>query len=132
MNKELKRLSRKDLLEILVNQSKKIDSLTSELEEANKKLENRSINISESGSIAEASLRLNDVFKNADEAAKQYIDNIVELKEKLEKELVEVSELKKKLSEDKKKKSTAKKTTKKVVKKATKKTTTKKTTKKNK
>lgn len=87
MNKELKRMSRKDLLEILVNQSKKIDELTDELEKTKKKLEDKSITIKESGSLAEASLKLNKVFEDADNAAKQYIENIAALNERLFKEL---------------------------------------------
>lgn len=118
MNKELKRMSRKDLLEILVNQSKKIDELTKELDETKEKLEDKKIVISESGSLAEASLRLNKIFEDADNAAKQYLDNIASLNEKLEKELESKAE---------------KKTTKRATKKATaKKTTTKKTTRKTK
>lgn len=90
MNNDLRRLSRKDLLEILVNQSKKIDELTKELEKANKKLEDKNISIKESGSLAEAALKLNNIFTDADNACKDYIDNIKTLNNKLEKKLAKL------------------------------------------
>lgn len=73
---KLKRMSRKDLLELLVLQSKKIDELTSELEKTKKLLLSKQITIKESGSIAEASLKLNKIFEDAQLAANQYLENI--------------------------------------------------------
>lgn len=130
MNKDLKRLSRKDLLQILINQNNKIDELTLELDETKKKLEDKEIIINESGSLAEASLKLSKIFESADASAKLYLDNISKLKENLEKKIKEVDELKSKLKESKKKTST-KKTTKKEVKVSEKKKNTKTTVKKN-
>lgn len=74
--KKTKRMSRKDLLELLVLQSKKIDTLQEELKKANKLLHDKQIIIAESGSIAEASLKLNKVFEVAQNAANQYLDSI--------------------------------------------------------
>lgn len=76
---ELKKLNRAELLELLVEQSKKIDELQSRLDEAEAKLAGRQILLDEAGSIAEASLRLNGVFEAAEEAAKQYLENIQRL-----------------------------------------------------
>lgn len=75
-SKILKRMSRKDLLEILVLQSKKIDELTKELNKTKELLTTKQIIISESGSIAEASLKLNNIFETAQLAANQYLENI--------------------------------------------------------
>ena len=50
--KDIKRMSRKNLLELLVLQSKKIDELEEKLNELNKLLNSRKIMISEIGSIA--------------------------------------------------------------------------------
>ena len=75
-DKELKKLSRVDLLEMLVSQSKEIERLQALLDEANAKLDSRVIAISEAGSIANASLQLNSVFTAAEEAASQYLENI--------------------------------------------------------
>ena len=73
----LKKLCRRELLEILVEQSEKIDVLERELSSVRAELEDRRIDISKAGSIAEASLGLNKVFLAAENAAKQYLDNII-------------------------------------------------------
>jgi hypothetical protein len=75
-NKELARLSRRELLELLVTQSKQIDRLQQELEEARDQLACRAIEIENCGTMAEASLRLNSVFAAADAAAAQYLENV--------------------------------------------------------
>ncbi|MGN0115064.1 MAG: DNA repair protein [Acutalibacteraceae bacterium] len=73
---ELKKLSRSDLLQMLIEQVKENDRLKAELEEKDKLLKDRTIKIQECGSIAEAALRLNGVFEAAQAAAQQYIDNV--------------------------------------------------------
>ncbi|MBU5679022.1 DNA repair protein [Blautia sp. MSJ-9] len=74
--KELRRLSRMDLLEMLLEQSKEVEQLRAELETVKKQLEDRRIMEQEAGSIAEAALRLNKVFEAAQQAADQYLENI--------------------------------------------------------
>ena len=74
--KELKRLSRQELLEVLLVQSKKIDRLRAQLDEARQQLSDKELTIAEAGSIAEASLMLNGVFQDAQKAADQYLSNI--------------------------------------------------------
>lgn len=74
--KSTKRMSRKDLLELLVIQSEKIDELESELKRVNELLNDREIKISKAGSIAEAALQLNGVFEAAEKAVGQYLDNV--------------------------------------------------------
>ena len=68
---DLKKLNRAELLELLVEQSKKIDQLQAQLDEANRKLADRQIEIDKAGPIAEASLRLSGVCQAAEEAAAQ-------------------------------------------------------------
>lgn len=75
-NEELRKLSRKDLLRLLVKQGKECDSLRARLEEAEAALQDRKIKIEESGSLAEAVLRLNGIFEAAQTAADQYLENI--------------------------------------------------------
>ena len=75
-DRELRRLSRLDLLEILVKPSKEIDRLKAEIDELNKRLEDRDIVMSNSGSIAEASLKINNVFEAAQRAADQYVSSV--------------------------------------------------------
>ena len=74
--KELKKLSRQELLEVLLVQSKKIDRLRTQLEEARQQLSEKELAIAEAGSIAEASLSLSGVFEDAQKAADQYLSNI--------------------------------------------------------
>lgn len=77
--KELRKLGRPQLLELLVAQGKEMESLKERLAEAEAKLEERQLAINEAGSIAEASLALSGVFQAAEEAAAQYMENIKEL-----------------------------------------------------
>ena len=73
---ELRKLKRSELLELLVEQSREIDRLREELETANRKLKSKRIQIRESGSIAEASLKLTNIFEAAQEAANLYLANV--------------------------------------------------------
>lgn len=75
-DKELKRLSRSELLEMLIAQASENEKLKQELEDARTALQDRSIAIDNAGSIAEASLQLNGVFEAAQAAAEQYLVNI--------------------------------------------------------
>ena len=74
--KNLKKMSRKELLELLVFISKKNDELQKELNETKELLNNKQIMINEAGSIAEAALKLNNIFETAQKAADQYLENI--------------------------------------------------------
>lgn len=75
-DKELKKMSRGDLLEILLAQSEELDRLRGLLDEREAQLESRNITLDSSGSIAEAALKLNRVFEAADAAAKQYLESV--------------------------------------------------------
>lgn len=83
-DKELKKLSRVELLELLVAQAKDTEELQAQLDEANAKLANRTIEVDKAGSIAEASLKLNGVFSAAEAAAAQYLENVKNLSERQE------------------------------------------------
>lgn len=76
MDKELKRLSRAELLEMLLAQVEENKKLKICLDEMQAQLDNRQIMLNEAGSIAEAALRLNGVFQSAETAAAQYLENI--------------------------------------------------------
>lgn len=74
--KELRRLSRVELLEMLLEQSRELERVKKQLDQANARLEDRRILLEESGSIAEAALKLNGVFEAAQRAADQYLENV--------------------------------------------------------
>lgn len=75
-DKELRRLSRRELLEMLLAESKENQRLRTQLEQAQAELNSRRILLEQSGSIAEAALRLNGIFEAADRAAQQYLESI--------------------------------------------------------
>lgn len=75
-HKDLKKLKRTDLLEILLQQNREIERLKQELERAEEQVASRKILIAESGSIAEAALSLNGVFTAAQLACEQYVENV--------------------------------------------------------
>lgn len=75
-DKELHRLKRSELLELMLEQSREIERLKRKLKQAEAKLQSREIMIEEAGSIAEAALQLNGVFQAAEQAAAQYLENI--------------------------------------------------------
>ena len=79
--RELKKLSRADLLELLLNERRENEGLRQQLEEAERKLADRRIQLEQAGSIAEAALRLNGVFAAAEAAAEQYLDSVRSLTE---------------------------------------------------
>lgn len=74
--KELKRLSRGDLLEMMLSLSKENEHLRKELHQARTRLEDRTIAVENSGSLAEAALNLNGVLQAAQAACDQYTLNI--------------------------------------------------------
>ena len=74
--KELLKLKRSEMLEIMLAQSREIDRLREELEETRAKLEDKEIRIEKAGSIAEASLRLTSIFEEAQKAVELYVENM--------------------------------------------------------
>ena len=88
--KQLKNLSRMDLLELLLEQTRRadelqahVDELTARVEELQSSLDAREItNISGTGTLAEAAMQINGVFEAADKAAKQYLMNLEAMDDK--------------------------------------------------
>ncbi len=74
--KELSRMSRRELIEIIAAQKKRELELEQRLRTAAKQLADRNIKLSEAGSIAEAALSLNGVFESAQAAADHYLKSI--------------------------------------------------------
>lgn len=66
-------------------------SLQGRLTEAGAKLNNQKIELEEAGSIADAAMKVNGVFEAAQKAADQYLDSVRELKERQEKELAAIA-----------------------------------------
>ena len=83
-DKELRRLSRSDLLELLISQTEENQALKTRVAQLEDQLNDRRIAVAEAGSIAEASLKLNCVFAAAEEAARQYLENIQRIQQEQE------------------------------------------------
>ena len=72
----LKKLSKLQLLELLAQQERELQALRKALDEKTAALEDRRIRIEQAGSIAEAALKLNEVFEAAQRAADQYLESL--------------------------------------------------------
>lgn len=83
-DKELRKLSRSDLVQMLLQQSQEIQMLRKQLQSVEAALEKRIITILESGTMAEAALKLSGVFEAADIACQSYIENIRQMNREME------------------------------------------------
>ncbi len=92
-------MSRSELIEIIYALEGDANRLEKENAELKGKLSEREIKIENAGSIAEAALSLNEIFRKADDAASDYILSAKLMKEKAQKELEEAEKLKKKYEE---------------------------------
>ena len=72
----LDKLKKKELLEIMLAQGEEIDALRAKVAELEAKLADRELRLQNVGSIAEASLQVTDIFKEAEKAAAIYLENI--------------------------------------------------------
>ncbi len=81
-DRELKRLSRMELLEMLSEQGRENSELRQKNAASERALHNKSINLEKTGSIVEAALALNGVFEAAEGAYKQMINSAKEQSQK--------------------------------------------------
>ena len=80
--RELRRLSRTDLLELLLAQRRENEQLRCILDETQSQLADRTIKIDKAGSIAEASLQLSGIFTAAQDSCQYYLENVKLLSER--------------------------------------------------
>lgn len=72
-DRELKKLSRAELIDIIYALKEREDDLSAQVAALEEKLAQREIQISRAGSIAEAALAINRVFEQAQAAAEDYL-----------------------------------------------------------
>ena len=84
-DKELQKLKRSELLEIMLGLQNELDWLKKENQELKTKAETKSIAIEKSGSIAQAALEMNGVFTAAQKAADVYLENVKRMHDDVEK-----------------------------------------------
>ena len=75
-DQQLKRLNRSKLLQMLLEIERENETLRARNEELEEKMRKRELQLAESGSIAEAALKLNGIFEAAQKAADQYVYNV--------------------------------------------------------
>lgn len=74
--KPIKKMSREELLELLIQYTEEKEALERRVEELERTLKERTVALSRVGSIAEASMQLSGVFEAAQRAADQYLESI--------------------------------------------------------
>ena len=74
--RDLNKLKRQELLEIMLAQGREIDRLREQVADLQEQLDDRTIAIEKAGSIAKASLALTKVFEEAQKAADLYLYNV--------------------------------------------------------
>lgn len=84
--KELKRLSRSELIEIIYQLKKNEQELQEKLASMQQEIEDKRIRLSNAGSIADAATSVTGMFDAAQRAADIYLKEIVAMKEDAEKE----------------------------------------------
>lgn len=82
--KDLRKLSRLALLDLLIDMSTELQTVKERLAQTEAMLQDRKIAIDKAGSIAEASLQVNGVYVATEAACQQYMDNIRLLSERQE------------------------------------------------
>lgn len=78
-DKEMKKLSRAELLELLLMQTKETERLQKRLDRAEEELTQRQLKLQNAGSLAQAVLEVNGVMESAQAAANQYLENIARM-----------------------------------------------------
>lgn len=90
--KELRKMSRTELIEIIYALKTSEDDLNKKNETLKAQLNQHKIDIAEAGSIAEAAFKLNDVFGVAQSAADDYLNAIKDANQKAEQILSEAKD----------------------------------------
>ena len=85
-DKEFKRLSRAQLIDIIYQFQLQIDELNEQKQALESELTDKRLRLSNVGNIAEAALEINNCFRSAQNAAEQYLDEIKAIREDAEAE----------------------------------------------
>ncbi len=72
--RDLKKLTRQELLELLLEQSRRIDRLNIKIADLEEQLSKQNTAFKESGNLAEAALKVSGFFEAAQKAADYYIE----------------------------------------------------------
>ena len=85
-DKEFKRLSRYQLIDIIYQFQLQVDALTEQKQELERELADKRLRLRDAGNIADAALEINNCFRSAQNAAEQYLNEIKAIREDTEAE----------------------------------------------
>ena len=86
INKDLKRLSRRELVDVIYQMKKNEEQLQEKIVSLEEALEEKRIRLSSAGSIAEAAVDITNVFSAAQSTADIYLQEIQTMRENADKE----------------------------------------------
>lgn len=89
MRKELKRLGRKELVEVIYQLKKNEQQLQEKIDELELQLQDKRIRMEVAGSIADAAMSVTNIFSTAQITADLYLHEIANMKERTQKMLEE-------------------------------------------
>lgn len=92
ISKELRKLSRRELMDIIYQMKKNEQKLQEEIGSLQEALQDKRIRLAEAGSISEAAASITNVFSAAQKTADLYLHEISCMKEETEKECVKMVE----------------------------------------
>lgn len=100
ISKELKRLSRRELIDIIYQMKKNEQQLQNEIDSLKEALEDKRIRLSKAGSVAEAAANITGLLTAAQTTADLYLNEIACMKAETEKECAAmIEEARKKAAE---------------------------------
>ncbi len=85
-DREFKRLSRAQLIDIIYQFQLQVEKLTEQNRELERELADKRLRLSNAGNIADAALEINNCFRSAQNAAEQYLNEIKTICEETEAE----------------------------------------------
>ena len=85
-DKEFKRLSRAQLIDIIYQLQLQLDKVNEEKQALESKLKDKRLRLQSAGNIAEAALEINDCFRSVQNAAEQYLNEIKTIRGEIEEE----------------------------------------------
>ena len=85
-DKEFKKLTRAQLIDIIYQLQLQIDKLNEEKQTLENELSDKRLRLSNAGNIADAALEINNCFRSAQNAAEQYLNEIKVIREETQAE----------------------------------------------
>ena len=92
INKELRKLNRRELIEIIYQMKKNEQKMQEEIDALQAELQDKRLRLSDAGSIAEAAVSVTNIFSAAQAAADLYLQEIACMKEDTKKECAKILE----------------------------------------